>query len=90
MSDQYVEVDLTAEEKKLIIDLASFFIMDKITEADLKNPRKKWIKFKARSISEITGELAYHFNRCKSGYKSAMLDQLIDHLEFYEKNGSQH
>jgi hypothetical protein len=40
-NDEYVQVDLTATEKRLILELAPFFIMDENTKADLMNTRKK-------------------------------------------------
>ena len=83
-NDQYVLVDLTATEKKLIMELASFFIMDEATKADLMNARKKWIRFGSTTISDVVGELSYYFNRSNDPYKSGLLDQLIDHLEAYE------
>ncbi len=78
---EFVEVDLHAEEKKLILDLAGFLVVDEVTQADLKNGRKKWIRFRPHVISELIGELSYHYNRCKSAYKSELLDELIGHLE---------
>lgn len=86
MNDQYVEVDLTSEEKKLIMKLASFFVTDEITQADLTNSRRKWVRFKTHAISEVVGELSYHFNRCNNSYMSELLDALICHLESHEKN----
>ena len=80
----YIEIDLDKEEKQAILKHANFFIMDKITKADLENNRKKWIRFKQDNLPEIIGELSYHFNRCKSDYQFHLLDQLIMHLEYFE------
>jgi hypothetical protein len=81
MKHEYVEVDLNSDEKKIILKLASFFINDELTQADLTNVRKKWIRFRPNEISCIIGELSYHFNRCKNNYTFNMLDELIGHLE---------
>ena len=59
--------------------------MDKTTESDLGNKRKKWIRFEAHTISEIAGELSYHCNRCENLQDAHVLDELINHPEFYEK-----
>ncbi|TAN51703.1 MAG: hypothetical protein EPN21_05930 [Methylococcaceae bacterium] len=85
MHNPYIEVDLTPGEKKLVMEFAPWFIMDPVTQMDLKNPRKKWIRFKAGAIYEVIGELSYHCNRCRSVYKQDMLDALASHFESYEK-----
>jgi hypothetical protein len=78
---EFIDVDLHADEKKLILELAGFWVTDETTQADLKNGRKKWIRFKPDVVSEVIGELSYHYNRCKSAAKSELLDALIGHLE---------
>lgn len=78
---QFIEVDLQADEKKLILELAGLFIVDVDTQADLTNGRKKWIRFRPRVVSEVIGELSYHCNRCRSAAKSELLDDLATHLE---------
>ena len=78
---EFIDVDLHADEKKLILELAGFWVTDETTLADLKNSRKKWIRFKPDVVSEVIGELSYHYNRCKSAAKSELLDALIGHLE---------
>lgn len=78
---EFVEVDLHSTEKKLIRDLASFYVRDDVTQADLANGRKKWLRFRSTTIDEIIGELSYHYNRCESAAKSEQLDELIVHLE---------
>lgn len=78
---EFIEVDLHADEKELVLELAGFFVVDEVTKADLKNGRKKWIRFKPHVVSEVIGELSYHYNRCKSAAKSELLDALISHLE---------
>lgn len=90
MKHEYVEVDLNSDEKKIILKLASFFINDEVTQADLTNVRKKWIRFRPNEISSIIGELSYHFNRCKNNNMFNMLDELIGHLEIIEVNRSRH
>ncbi len=77
----YIEIDLQPDEKRLILELASFFVRDELTQADLKNGRKKWIRFRQHAISEIVGELSYHCNRSRSVYQSELLDALIGHIE---------
>lgn len=78
---KFIEVDLHADEKKLILELAGFFVVDEVTQTDLKNGRKKWIRFRPYVVSEIIGELSYYYNRSKSAAKSELLDALISHLE---------
>jgi len=78
---EFIEVELRADEKKLILELADFWVRDETTQADLQNGRKKWIRFRPDVVSEVIGELSYHYNRCKSAAKSERLDALISHLE---------
>jgi len=85
MSDKFILVDLDKEQKSIVLDKASFFIFDDETEKDLNNKRKKWIKFKSATITDIIGELSYYYNRSESEYESMLLDELICHLEYYEK-----
>jgi len=85
MTNEYIEVDLDKEEKIAILKYASFFVSDPTTHNDLLNKRKKWIRFNRYALSDVIGELSYHFNRYKSDYQFYFLDQLISHLENYEK-----
>ena len=85
MSREYIEVDLTPEEKAGILQYAGFFVMDDISKADLSNGRKKWIRFNKYELSNIIGELSYSFNRCKDDSLFGFLDELICHLENYER-----
>ena len=78
---KFTEIDLHPDEKKLILKLAPFFVTDKVTLADLKNARKKWIRFHTAAVDDIIGELSYHYNRSRSAYQSEQLDELINHLE---------
>lgn len=78
---EFIEVDLHAEEKKLILELAGFLVVDEVTQTDLQTARKKWIRFRPHVVSEIIGELSYHCNRSKSAAKSELLDALSSHLE---------
>jgi len=41
MVNNYIDVDLTQEEKAAILEYAGFFVMDETTKADLSNKRKK-------------------------------------------------
>lgn len=84
MSKEYISVDLDSTQKKIILDLASIFIANSQTCSDLKNPRKKWIRFKSYELSEIIGELSYYCNRSKKLEDMIELDDLISHLEYYE------
>jgi hypothetical protein len=85
MSEEFILVDLDKEQKTVVLDKASFYIFDDETKADLENKRKKWIRFKKTTITEIIGELSYYYNRSEDEYESMMLDDLILHLENYEK-----
>jgi len=80
-SGEFIEVDLNADEGKLILELAGFLVTDETTQADLKNGRKKWIRLRAHVLSELIGELSYHCNRCRNARKAELLDELICHLE---------
>ncbi len=84
MEEGYIEIDLTNEQKAAIIKYADFFVRDAVTKADLANKRKKWIRFRPGVAKEVAGELAYHFNRTKNNHLFHLLDELIDHLEYYE------
>jgi hypothetical protein len=85
MSVEYIEVDLDNEQKAAILKYAGFFVMDAVSKKDLANKRKKWIRFTPYALSQIIGELAHYFNRTKSNSTFYFLDELICHLEFYEK-----
>ncbi len=87
MNDDFILVDLDKGQKSIILDKASFYIFDDETSIDLNNKRKKWIKFKRTAITSIIGELSYYYNRSKNQYESMLLDELIGHLENYEKYG---
>jgi len=86
MRVELTEVELTNPEKKLILELASFLVTEPETIEDLNNVRRKWIRFTRASITDVIGELSYHFNRCKSERKSSLLDALICHLEVHERD----
>jgi len=86
MSDKFILVDLDKEQKSIVLDKASFYLFDDETKKDLNNKRKKWIRFKNVTITEIIGELSYYYNRSKNEYESMLLDELICHLEYYEKH----
>ena len=83
MKEQFIFVDLDKEQKAIIVDKAWFYASAAETKEDLKNKRKKWIRFSRNALSEIIGELSYHYNRCKNNYDSMLLDELIMHLEYY-------
>ena len=80
----FAQVDLQADEKKIILKLAAYCIMDEATLSDLNNARKKWIRFRPAAISDLIGELSYYFNRSRSAAQSELLDELIGHLEIAE------
>lgn len=78
---ELIAIDLHPDEKKLILDLAGFWVTNETSLADLRNPRKKWIRFNPSVVSELIGELSYHYNRCRNAARSELLDALISHLE---------
>ncbi len=86
MSDRFILVDLDKEQKSIVLEKASFYIFDEETKGDLNNMRKKWIKFKRTTLTDIIGELSYYYNRSENEYESMLLDELICHLEYYEKD----
>ena len=82
MSNEYILVELDKEQKSIVLDKASFYIFDNETKKDLNNKRKKWIRFKRTTLTDVIGELSYYYNRSKSEYESMLLDELISHLEY--------
>ena len=86
MSDRFILVDLDKEQKSIVLEKASFYIFDEETKEDLNNKRKKWIKFKRTTLTDIIGELSYYYNRSENEYESMLLDELICHFEYYEKD----
>ena len=86
MSDRFILVDLDKEQKSIVLEKALFYIFDEETKEDLNNKSKKWIKFKRTTLTDIIGELSYYYNRSKNEYESMLLDELICHLEYYEKD----
>ena len=85
MTNEYLQVDLSQDEKEAILKHAFFVMTDKTTKLDLENKRKKWIRFTSFDLTQVIGELSYHFNRSKSDYQFYFLDQLISHLEQFER-----
>lgn len=84
MPAEFIKIDLENDEKAAIVKYADFFVTESVTKQDLANKRKKWIRFKPDDVSQIIGELAYHFNRCEDDELFYFLDELICHLEYYE------
>ncbi|MGB5446169.1 MAG: hypothetical protein WBM99_11750 [Psychromonas sp.] len=85
MTNEYLQVDLSQDEKEAILKHAVFVMTNKTTKIDLENKRKKWIRFTPYDLTQVIGELSYHFNRSKSDYQFYFLDQLISHLEQFER-----
>ncbi len=83
----YILVDLDNEQKEIILRKASFFVPDEATREDLNNRRKKWIRFNKAAITDVIGELSYYCNRSRSQSEALFLDELITHLEYYERGG---
>ncbi len=85
MTKPTIQVNLNKEEKSAVLEYTDFFIRDEQSKAYLNNKRKKWIHFTLDELTEVIGELSYYFNHCKSDYQFHFLDQLICHLEYYER-----
>ena len=51
---EFIDVDLHANEKKLILELAGFWVTNETTLADFKNARKKWAGL-SKTWREIEG-----------------------------------
>lgn len=85
MSTEYIQVDLSKAEKSTIVDLALFVISDEVTIKDLQNNRKKWIRFDLYELSAVIGEIVYNLNHKANDYEVMFYDELISHLEYYEK-----
>jgi len=79
----FIEVDLDNEQKQIVLAKAAHFVYHDVTKADLNNKRKKWIRFEKDTLDEVMGELSYYYNRSKNPHEIVMLDELIDHMEFY-------
>lgn len=86
MASEYIQVDLSRAEKDAILEHADFVLTDEMTKTDLENKRKKWIRFMPFDLTQVIGELTYHFNRANNDQQFFLLDELISHLEFYEKS----
>ena len=84
MAEKTISIDLDSEQKALILEYASMLIYKSETNEDLNNKRKKWIRFDQCALTDVIGELSYHFNRCNGDYKFYALDELISHLENYK------
>lgn len=84
MAEKTISIDLDPEQKALVLEYASMLLYKLETKEDLNNKRKKWIRFDQQTLTDVIGELSYHFNRCKDDYKFYVLDELISHLENYE------
>ncbi|MCF8208978.1 MAG: hypothetical protein K9K38_06190 [Rhodoferax sp.] len=78
---EFIEVDLQADEKKLILEVAGIWVTNETSLADLKNGRKKWVRFTPFELPQLIGELSYICNRSKSAAKAEFLDALASHLE---------
>ena len=89
MAQDFIAVDLTQEEKSAVLKYAGFYITDQGTKADLANARKKWIRFRKYELSNAIGELSYTFNRCGNDFLFHFLDELIGHLEYYERQAKE-
>jgi len=85
MTEKTISVDLDSEQKAVILEYAAMLIYETETNEDLNNKRKKWIRFDQDTLCDVIGELSYYFNRCNDNYKFHMLDELISHLENFER-----
>lgn len=86
MPTKFIKVDLNNDEKKAVLKYAEFVILHKETKEDLANQKKKWIRFDPYTLQQVIGELAYRFNRTRSDTTFYFLDNLINHLEYYEQS----
>ena len=81
-SEPYIEVELVASEKKLILESAVFCLHDAETLNDLSNRRKTWVAFSPFELNGVIGELSYLCNRTQNLAKAERLDALACHLEY--------
>lgn len=81
----YIEINLQPEDKSLLLYLAASLIDDPTTLADLRNGRRRWIRFTHQTIFYLVGELSYQFNSGKNVAQLEVLDELIGALEIYLK-----
>ncbi|MFC1584556.1 hypothetical protein ACFL5V_03300 [Fibrobacterota bacterium] len=86
MNAEYIEIDLTLAQKKAVLKYAGVSVFGGVINQDLKDKRKKWVRFDKFEIADVIGELTYHLNRSKSDSTIDFLDELICHLEYYEKS----
>jgi len=85
MEPEYILVDLRPYQKKLILRYAEFVISDEQTKKDLRDKTILWVRFASGTIFYLNGELSYRLNKCRSLRTMELLDELISHLEYYEK-----
>ena len=67
------------------MEISGFFVMDEASKSDLSNGRKKWVRFNKYELGNIIGELSYYLNRCEDDILFNFFDELICHLESYER-----
>ncbi len=85
MATEYIEIDLTQAQKMAVLKYAGVCVFGGVISQDLKDKRKKWIRFEPFNITDVIGELTYHLNRSNDDATIDFLDELICHLEYYEK-----
>lgn len=78
--EAFIEVELKASEKKILIEHTAFVILHEPTLSELKSS-KKIVRFNKFDLEQIIAELSHYLRVCTSDAEFHVLDELICHLE---------
>ena len=84
MSNEYIKINLDLEQKEAILKY-TFLMENEVTIEDLESTRSKWVRFEHADLVDVMGELSSLSNESEDEKLVDFLDELIDHLEFYEE-----
>jgi len=84
MTETYINIDLSKDEKEAILEHCFFVLTEENTKNDLKNKRTTKIRFVSYDITSVIGELSYKFNRTNDEHQLCFLEELIGHMENHE------
>lgn len=83
MGESVKTIELTAAEKKAILEHAEFVILTQQTLKQLKQTRKSYISFVASDVEQIIAELIHHCRSVDDDATLMFFGELIEHLENY-------
>jgi hypothetical protein len=81
--EEYLDISLDAFSKKTILKNLEFIILDENTINDLKNKRKKWVRFTTFDLNQTIGELNHVLVHSRSKQQIDFLAMLISDLEHF-------